>query len=138
MTPQEISQIRQAILDACVDIIGTYTLPTGETFPAIAASHAFPPPNTAVEGLEIVITADSEVAIAPLCGSGSFWEEKTQITLKQWDASKDTNQALGLIAPLLGSKVTINPRVLPDKSIGNIETRTIEFSHFRNTYEAPR
>lgn len=127
---RKIAQLRTDILVATADIIGSYQLPgQQETLPAIAIDDRgnFPPPGTQTSGLEIVVVPFSDLKAKPLLGGSRRWDCGCKLILKQWDESKDTLAALERIVPLLGNKVKIGPRLLPNDKLGSIESQSIEF-----------
>lgn len=127
MIQPEIIALKQRIIEELDGIIGTYTLLNGQTIPAIAVDQGnYPPQGTQVSGLEVVILPQADNAISPLLG-GRMWEITSMVILKQWGEGT-TLEAMTKIIPLLGNQVQIGARVLPDGSLGNIETLKITFT----------
>lgn len=126
--------LRSQIQEVTTGLIGSYTLPGGQVVPALAVdtNGKYPPSGTKVEGLEIVIVPNISSNPRPGIGNSRIWEYISRIYLKQWDGSGDTLGATEKIIPLLGNKIQVGPRILPNDSIGNIESRTITFSSFIN------
>jgi hypothetical protein len=123
---QNILKIKTNILEVLGDEIGTYTLVGGITVPAIAVSTGnYPPQGTQVEGLEVIIVPQTDTEINQLIRGGR-WEVTSIVVLKQWGEG-DVVTAMEKIVPLLGNQVTIGARILPDNTLGNIETIRISF-----------
>ena len=111
-------QLREVIESALGDELGTYTFENGLSAPAIAYApnlSDYPPANTVVAGLEVVILPPSP-AISPLL-QGYAVENQWFLYLKQWSPSKTPRPALHR---LLGVAKCIK-RVIPvpgDKKLG--------------------
>ncbi len=120
--------LRTRILERMSGLLGTYTFTTGKSVPAIAIDDQglYPPAGTEVQGLEVVVIPAINANYAPLLGGGVI-NHQSQLILKQWDSSSDTVAATLRIVGILGNRVSIGPRLVPVKSLGNIETRTITF-----------
>lgn len=120
---------RQKLLDILQDILGTYTLPNGDIYPAISVDDRgiWPPEDTVIEGLECYVVPLIESPITPLIQS-KHWDYVSEIQLKQWSKTGTTLEATSLIGAHF-DQLEIGPRVLPLKELGNIETRTIRIVH---------
>ncbi|MFN6472608.1 MAG: hypothetical protein RMY36_023445 [Nostoc sp. SerVER01] len=125
--------LRSQIVTALALEIGTYTFPDGTTDPAIAilglgsATEIYPPKDTTVAGLEVVLVTLNSIRIQQRL-DGIVQNVITQIFLKQFDTSKNT------IAPLLKllSVIEIDGdpiRTVTDPYIGNIETCQMQILH---------
>lgn len=123
--------LRTRVLEATQKIIGKYTLSNNQILPALAIDDngKYPPAGTKVEGLEIVIIPCINSIYRPGVNS-QRWEYVSRVLLKQWNLDGDTIEATEKIVPLLGNKVQVAPRILPNESLGNIESRAITFSYF--------
>jgi hypothetical protein len=123
-----ILTLKAQVIDVLDTLLGTYTLPNGDIVPAIAVDNGnYPPQGTKVEGLEVVIVPQLDTVFSPMI-DGREWKLTSVIVLKQWGVSGTTLGAMEKIIPLLGNQVKIGARVLPDNSLGNIETLKISFT----------
>jgi hypothetical protein len=125
--------LRSQIVTALALEIGTYTFPDGSTDPAIAvlglgsAVEIYPPKDTSVTGLEVVLVTLNSIRIERRL-DGIIQNIITQVFLKQFDTSKNT------ITPLfkLLSVIDIDGdpiRTVSDPYIGNIETCQMQILH---------
>ncbi|PHJ69142.1 hypothetical protein VF14_03125 [Nostoc linckia z18] len=125
--------LRSQIVTALALEIGTYTFPDGTTDPAIAvlglgsAVEIYPPKDTSVTGLEVVLVTLNSIRIEQRL-DGIIQNIITQVFLKQFDTSKNT------ITPLfkLLSVIDIDGdpiRTVSDPYIGNIETCQMQILH---------
>lgn len=131
--------LRSHLTTILSDSIGTYTFKSGSVSPAIAVipdskyGYGYPPTNTTVTGIEVVIIRPSPTTVMLLGGFKSrlSW----QIYLKQWDKTKHLEQATNaLITGLdkLGYAFESPVRVIPNEKSGGIESVGLvvyEFSH---------
>lgn len=121
-------EIRQIIEQALGNLLGTYTLPNGVPVPAIAVlpdprlGYHYPPTNTQVTGLEVVILLDSGLESRPLTGGHNLTTSVVKIQLKQWDQSSNLVPAIEALIVAFGGGLQVGPRLLPLDKLGNIET----------------
>lgn len=128
--------LKTLISNTLSSVLGTYTFSNGVTTPAIWVEGV---PNTAgekplqAEGLEVVIVINTDTDYTPWLAGEYESSQISEIILKQWDATKDTNVARNLLleTPAIQKLITaIQPRVLPFADFGNIEQQTILLRHF--------
>lgn len=124
---EQILGLKNKIIEVLGDELGDYTLSGGVSAKAIAVDtgNNYPPQGTQVEGLEVVIVPSTDVNMGAML-QGYEWIVTSQILIKQWGAGH-TLSALEKIVPLLGNQVEIGARVMPDNSLGNIESVRITF-----------
>jgi hypothetical protein len=118
--------LKQQIIEILGDSLGKYTLANGQIVSAIAVGNNYPPQGTKVTGLEVVIIPDTGLEVNPIMNGGR-WDNESTVILKQWGEGTVLD-AVKLIVPLLGNQVEIGARVLPNESLGNIETIRIKFN----------
>ena len=136
VTPTEI---RNAVETGLSELLGTYSFPSGQRMPSFRVDDGTRklPQEPTVEGLEVVYQVDS----GPVRHQGLFSKNYSmsrtdRIVLKQWDETKNTNEAAGLLIPLLNNLYVGNlnmvkvPRGSPFQ---NIEVQTFTFTRFTNT-----
>ena len=120
-------ELRSQII--ALNILGTYAMPGGKTFPAISVdTPTFPPAGASVEGLEVVLIPSTRISTERKLRS-LFWIYEGQCLIRQYDATKDTLGAIGAIVPLL-DKPRISPRVFPSVGFAEIESVVITFNYY--------
>lgn len=89
--------LRTLIMGSVGNQLGTYVLPNASTFvPAIAVlpdkkyGNNYPPPETKISGIEIIIHKPRPNSISRL-GNDSLRTYKWEIYLNQWDGHGDLN-----------------------------------------------
>jgi hypothetical protein len=127
----DLLELRSRLETALSEELGTYTFTNGTITPAMSVDYgnaSYPPAGTAIDGLECVLIFRPEVPLRPFMGGAYEETYAVQIFLKQWNASKDTLVALGLILDAIGIFPDIAlqsnsiRRVIPLSQLGNIET----------------
>ena len=122
LTIESPQQLREVIQSALGDELGTYTFENGLSAPAIAYApnlSDYPPANTVVAGLEVVIIPPSP-SILPLI-QGYAVENKWILYLKQWNPSKTPRPALNRLLGVVKSIKRVIP-VPANKKLGIPET----------------
>jgi len=119
--------LRTKILD--LQITGTYTLPNGDTLPAISIdTKQFPPAGATVEGLEVVIIPATKIERTQYLGRGILNYEG-ECLIRQFNPVNDTLEAIKKLSPLF-NRIRVSPRVFPSTGFAEIETVTITFEYF--------
>jgi len=125
MNHESIKQLRSSIESALVDKLGLYTFSNGIKERAIAVDLGnYPPQNTKIEGLEVVITPYKEINSTGLLNDFSDFEFYHEILLKQWSSTPSTDliDSILIIRTLFGSRVQVGVRVLRLDDISTIES----------------
>jgi len=125
-----ILEIRQEIETLLETELGNYIYANGLKTKAICIlpdptyGWDFPPPGSKVDGLEVVLSANTEIKNRPLL-TGNYINFSSKILLKQWDSKKNTIIATMSLLKNLPECLIVRPRILPNTSLGNIESQTI-------------
>lgn len=128
--------LRATLTSLLASLLGTYTHVGSDGFPwnppAIWLEDGSPTPAK-VEGLEVVISPDTDVSVSPTI-RGYQVSSPLLITLKQWDTKKTTLEALEVILAMPELTVLDIRRVPRNENLDNIEITTIRvlngyFSH---------
>jgi hypothetical protein len=95
--------LRTLIVRTVGKLIGNYTLPGSSTFvPAIAVlpdnkyGNNYPPPETTISGIEIVIHQPKPNSVSRL-GNDRLREKKWEIFINQWDGNGDLIKIVNLL-----------------------------------------
>jgi len=119
--------LRTQILD--LQIVGLYTLPNGDTLPAISIdTKLFPPAGATVEGLEVVVIPATRIERTQYLGRGILNYEG-ECLIRQFNPVNDTLDAIQKLSPLF-NRIRVAPRVFPSTGFAEIETVTITFEYF--------
>jgi hypothetical protein len=116
--------LRTLIVNALGDKLGVYLFPKATTSTAAIAvipdkihGSNYPPPETTVSGIEVVIHSPRPSALARL-GNGSMRTRKWEIYLNQWDNNGDLNTAVEyLINAFQDNQLQFTSPVFPDYNL---------------------
>lgn len=125
-------KLRELIEKTLGDSIGTLTFENGLSTAAIAVLNGgeqYPPPNSKITGLEIVIFAP-EMAIGDLLG-GYICENQWVVHVKQWDFNRNTNEAVKKLLTVLGNVKKLM-KVPPSKQLNIPEMVRIVVNDFES------
>ncbi len=125
MNHESIKRLRSEIETALADKLGIYTFPNGIKERAIAVDLGnYPPKNTKIEGLEVVITPYKEINSMGLLNNFSDFEFYHEILLKQWQTTPSTDliDSIIIIRTLFGSNIQVGIRTLRLDDISTIES----------------
>ena len=126
MNHDSLKTLRTILENALADKLGTYTFPNGLKEKAIAVDIGgkYPPSDTKIEGLEVVITPYTDIESNGLNNGYADLEFAHEINLKQWNPkpSLDLMECVARVRSLLGNSVEIGPRLIPLDELGNIES----------------
>lgn len=125
--------LKQRLLETIGDLLGTYTFSNKlrEKAIAIDLNGKYPPKNTEVEGLECVITPETELSASWMLANKVIRTRTHQIELKQWNWQKDSPNliiARNRLAIAFGSDLEIGVRLTPRNELGNIESCTMSLT----------
>lgn len=132
-------QVRQLLSEALADLIGIYTLPSGQAVPAICveSQNKYPPMGTQVEGLEVSVIPAISVTSTPFLSTIDRWAYRTDVILRQYDRNQTTVEAM--IAAYQALKpigiVEVKPRILPLDELANVESVRIQITQEFYLYE---
>lgn len=128
--------IRNAILSAISDQLGTYTFSSGATQDAFQATDSDSPfpEEPKVSGLEAIYRVEpAGPEYTRLLSRQYALRRQGAITLKQWDITATTRSAIDALIPALTQipvRIEGNPVRVPRSAVlNNIETATINFSY---------
>jgi len=127
-------ELREKIFTALTDVLGTYTFGNGGTTPALVVlsdnGELFPPENTQVEGLEVIIFSPNIKPDALL--QGYKIREEWILHLKQWEVGEDVQAALDSLfeAELEGFVITQVNYVPADYRMGIPLGAQVKLSRF--------
>lgn len=124
--------IRHALAAALESQLGTYTFSNGADTPAVQIDDGSDPSpeQPRVDGLELVIVPSVVVAIAGSFG-GFRQTFRGDITVRQWDVSRTTMEAMPVILDTLRSQFPElqmggAERVLRSLKLNNVETFSVQ------------
>ena len=132
-------QVRQLLSEALADFIGVYTLPSGQTVPAICveSQNKYPHRGVQIEGLEVSVVPAISITSAPFLSTIDRWAYRTDIILRQYDRNKTTVEAMfaayRALKPI--GIVEVKPRVLPLDELANVESVRIQITQEFYLYE---
>ena len=121
LTPMSL---RTLIVNALGDKLGVYFLPKATTstlaiavIPDKVHGSNYPPPETTVSGIEVVIHRPRPNATARL-GNTSMRTRKWEIYLNQWDGNGELNTAVeALLDAFQDNELTFTSPVFPDYNL---------------------
>ena len=128
----------QAIYDrlladtAIAAALGTYTLPSGSTMPAMAvlAANEQLPPGTVVNGIEIVITAVPRFAEQVMLTTETLLNPTWRIYVSGWQSAGQLQAVAGRVVALLpGATSTSIEGDAPGQGIGVIDQIVIRWTN---------
>ena len=129
MNHDSVKNLRVLLEDVLAEKLGTYTFPNGIKEKAIAVDIGgkYPPSNTKVEGLEVVIHPYAEITTTNLLNNFSGFDFAHEIHLKQWDIDPSTvlTESVVLIKALLGSSIEVGQMLAPVEEKEIIESCTL-------------
>jgi hypothetical protein len=130
----DVLDLRESIFAALGSILGTYTFGNGSVTPALAVlsenGELFPPENTQVEGLEVVIFRPTLVPSSLL--QGYKIREEWILHLKQWEVGNGVQVALDSLfeADLEGFVISQVNEVPDDYTMGIPAGAQVKLSKF--------
>ena len=121
LTPMKL---RTLIMNAVKDLVGVYALPGASTFsPAIAVlpdkvhGENYPPPETTISGIEIVIHRPRPNASHRL-GTDVMRVRKWEIYINQWDGNGELNTVVDkMLDAFQDNYLRFTPPVFPEYNL---------------------
>lgn len=124
-------QLKEILILVLGDFLGVYKFASSNSVPseapAIWLEDGSPTPAN-VEGLEVVIAANQFINIAPLIG-GYQVDSPVVVSLKQWDTTQTTIEALELVMSIRDLTILEAIRVPRRENLDNIEISTIRLAN---------
>lgn len=116
--------LRTLIMNAVGNLVGVYVLPGASTFsPAIAVlpdkvhGENYPPPETTISGIEIVIHKPKPNSVSRL-GNDRLRVNKWEIYLNQWDGNGNLIEIVDiLINTFQDNRIRFTPPVFPEYNL---------------------